>query len=75
MFELWIPLTIGGAFFQNLRSALQKHLKAKLSTGGASYVRFLYALPFALLYCWGLAHFGKYPVPAINTNSIGGSPR
>jgi len=52
MIELWIPLTVAAAFMQNLRSALQKHLKAKLSTGGATYVRFLYASPFALLYCW-----------------------
>jgi drug/metabolite transporter (DMT)-like permease len=48
--ELWIPLTIAAAFFQNIRSALQKHLKGKLSTLGAAYVRFLYALPVALIY-------------------------
>ena len=48
-FELWIPVTIAAAFFQNLRSALQKHLKAKLSNAGATYVRFLYACPLAIL--------------------------
>ena len=48
--ELWIPLTIGAAFFQNIRSALQKHLKGKLSTLGAAYVRFIYAVPIALIY-------------------------
>ncbi len=67
MFELWIPLTIAGAFFQNLRSALQKHLKAHLSTAGATYVRFFYAWPFALLYVWSLTHFGGYEIPQINT--------
>lgn len=66
MIELWIPFTIGGAFFQNLRSALQKHLKGRLSTGGASYVRFLYALPFALVYCWGLHQFGGFELPQWN---------
>ena len=55
MFELWIPLTIAAAFFQNLRSALQKHLKSRLSTAGATYVRFFYAWPFAVIYVWGLA--------------------
>ncbi len=70
MFELWIPLTIAAAFFQNLRSALQKHLKSKLSTGGAAYVRFLYALPFAILYCWGLTTFGNFPIPAVNTEFL-----
>lgn len=66
MFELWIPLTIAGAFFQNLRSALQKHLKAHLSTAGATYVRFFYAWPFALIYLWGLTHFGGFDIPALN---------
>jgi drug/metabolite transporter (DMT)-like permease len=48
--ELWIPITLGAAFFQNLRSALQKHLKARLSTSGAAFSRFCYAFPFALAY-------------------------
>lgn len=64
--ELWIPITIAAAFFQNLRSALQKHLKTKLSTGGASYARFFYAWPFAVIYCWALAEFWSIPYPAIN---------
>ncbi len=42
--ELWIPLTIAAAFFQNIRSAMQKHLKGKLSTLGAAYVRFVIRL-------------------------------
>lgn len=67
MVELWIPLTIAGAFFQNLRSALQKHLKAHLSTAGVTYVRFFYAWPFAVLYIWGLSHFGGFEIPALNT--------
>ena len=50
MIELWIPITILAAFSQNLRSALQKHLKSRLSTAGATYVRFFYAVPFAFLY-------------------------
>ncbi|MCH7551762.1 MAG: hypothetical protein IIA35_08745, partial [Proteobacteria bacterium] len=66
MFELWIPLTLAAAFFQNLRSALQKHLKSRLSTAGATYVRFLYAWPFAVIYVWGLAKFGGYAVPAVS---------
>lgn len=48
--EPWIPITIGAAFFQNLRSALQKHLKSRLSTYGATYARFVYAVPFVVVY-------------------------
>ena len=66
MIELWIPLTIAGAFMQNLRSALQKHLKSRLSTAGASYVRFLYAMPFSLLYLWTLNTYGGYTIPEPN---------
>lgn len=66
MIELWVLLSIGGAFFQNLRSAVQKHLKQHLSTTGATYVRFLYALPFSLIYLLSLRHFGGYQFPNLN---------
>ena len=48
--ELWIPITLGAAFMQNLRSALQKALKGRLSTAGATFVRFGFGFPIALLY-------------------------
>jgi len=64
--ELWIPITIAGAFFQNLRSALQKHIKGRLSTAGAGYARFLYAWPFALVYVWGLNALGGLAWPTPN---------
>ncbi|MDA1100981.1 MAG: EamA family transporter [Proteobacteria bacterium] len=66
MFSYWIPITIFAAFMQNLRSALQKYIKSRLSTGGASYVRFLYAWPMALLYLWAVHAYGGYPLPSVN---------
>ena len=65
-FELWIPITIAAAFMQNARSALQKHLKARLSTAGATYVRFIYAVPLALVYAFGLHAGIGLPVPVPN---------
>jgi drug/metabolite transporter (DMT)-like permease len=53
--ELWIPITIAAAFFQNLRSALQKHLKGRLTNTGATFSRFAYAAPLAVLYVSALA--------------------
>ena len=47
---LWIPLAIGAAFLQNVRSALQKYLKDELGVAGATFVRFGYGFPFALIY-------------------------
>lgn len=65
--EAWIPITICAAFFQNIRTALQKHLKDRLSTGGATYVRFLYGLPFVIVYVLGLNKVGGFPILAPNT--------
>ena len=64
--ELWIPITIAAAFLQNLRSALQKHIKGRLSTSGAAYARFLYAWPLALVYVWGLNSIGGLAWPEPN---------
>ena len=50
MFELWVPITIAAAFLQNARSAIQKHLKGRLSTTGATFVRFGYGAPVAITY-------------------------
>jgi drug/metabolite transporter (DMT)-like permease len=64
--ELWIPITIGAAFFQNLRSALQKHLKGRLSNTGATFARFAYAAPLALVYAAALAVLTGQDLPAPN---------
>jgi len=64
--EVWIPVTLFAAFMQNARSALQKHLKGRLTTMGATYVRFLYAVPFAVAYMLGLHLIGGAPLPAPN---------
>ena len=63
--ELWVPVTLAAAFMQNLRSALQKHLKESLSTSGATYCRFAYAVPLAIAYVVLLGKgFGfEWPAP------------
>ena len=61
--ELWIPITIAAAFFQNLRSALQKHLKGRLSNTGATFARFAYAAPLAVLYVTALAALSGEELP------------
>ncbi|MHA7969554.1 EamA family transporter [Rhizobium sp. CAU 1783] len=61
----WIPITFASAFLQNLRSVLQKHLKGRMGTTGATFVRFGYGVPFALLYL-SILHYGLgrvLPVP------------
>ena len=68
--QLWIPVTIAAAFLQNLRSALQKHLKGKLTTAGATYVRFFYAWPFAVAYVWALDAWGGMALPEPNAKFL-----
>lgn len=68
--ELWIPLTIAAAFFQNIRSALQKHLKGKLSTLGAAYVRFVFAWPVALVYFFAVIYLEGQPLPGFSTSFL-----
>lgn len=64
--ELWIPITIAAAFFQNLRSALQKHLKGVIGTTGATFVRFGYGLPIAAIYWLFLVKGMDYPLPELS---------
>ena len=65
--ELWIPITIFAAFMQNIRSVLQKYLKGRLSTTGATFCRFGYAAPLTVLYLTGLVVFLGYDIPGVNT--------
>lgn len=48
--EAWIPITIAAAFLQNVRSMLQKQAMRTLSSNGAAYTRFCFALPFVWVY-------------------------
>lgn len=65
--ELWIPITIAAAFLQNVRNSLQRHLLGTLSPEGASSLRFLYAVPFTLLYFGALAAYMGGPIPLPTT--------
>ena len=69
--ELWIPITIAAAFLQNLRSAAQKHLKAVMGTTGATFVRFGFGFPFALIFVAVLYFAAGYPLPALSAAFFG----
>ena len=66
MTSLWIPLTLAAAFTQNVRSALQKHLKDRLGTTGATFVRFGYGFPFAIIWLFALSAGLDAPIPDAN---------
>ncbi|MEW9616848.1 DMT family transporter [Shinella sp. S4-D37] len=61
--EIWVLITVAAAFLQNVRSAMQKHLKGRMGTTGATFVRFGFGMPFALLYMGILALVLARPLP------------
>jgi drug/metabolite transporter (DMT)-like permease len=60
---LWIPITLWAAFAQTLRNATQRGLTSRLGTLGATLVRFLYGLPFALLWLWLVLEYAGTAMP------------
>jgi drug/metabolite transporter (DMT)-like permease len=59
----WIPITIGAAASQAVRTALQRFLKGRLSTNGAAFTRFVFGLPLAAVYLSLLMAFGVSALP------------
>ncbi len=47
---LWAVFTVIAAFAQTLRNAMQRELTTSLGTVGATHVRFLFGLPFVLIF-------------------------
>ncbi|MEE9314299.1 MAG: DMT family transporter [Rhizobiaceae bacterium] len=66
--ELWIPITIIAAFLQNVRSAMQKHLKGVMGDTGATFVRFGFGLPVAAFYWLVLVKGFGFAIPAFTPN-------
>ena len=60
----WIAVSVFAAFMQNLRFMLQRFMKkTQLSTAGATYSRFLFALPFMLVLVAGYASVTEGSLP------------
>ena len=57
---VWAIFAVLAAFFQNLRTSLQKKLNKNLSIVASTYVRFAFALPFALIVF--IFNFGNFDI-------------
>ena len=65
--ELWIPVTLMAAFAQTIRFMAQKQLKtAGLSTGGATFARFIYSAPLVAVLILVYANASDQNMPATN---------
>jgi drug/metabolite transporter (DMT)-like permease len=67
---LWIPLTLGAAAMQTVRTAGQKHLSEDVSNLMATLTRFLFGLPFALVYLGALMTIYDWAPPIIGAEFI-----
>ncbi len=64
--DAWIPVTLLAAFAQTARFGLQKQLKAtRLSTGGATFARFIYSSPLIVVGMLAYAALSNQTVPTI----------
>jgi len=68
---LWIALSVWAAFAQTLRNTAQRSLTTSLGTLGATLVRFLYGLPFALAWLAAVHYWRAEPLPATNWAFLG----
>jgi drug/metabolite transporter (DMT)-like permease len=67
---LWIVFTIAAALSQTIRNALQRELTATVGTAGATHVRFLFGLPFAILFLAAIVFVMRVPLPAANLTFV-----
>lgn len=67
---LWIVFTVAAAGGQTLRNAMQRELTATLGTVGATHVRFLYGLPFALVFLAVVLMVTGQGIPRINLATV-----
>ncbi|MFI5015850.1 MAG: EamA family transporter [Hyphomicrobiales bacterium] len=63
--HLWIPITLIASSAQTARNATQASLTATLGPVGSAQVRFLYGLPFALIFLVVQLAFTHEPLPGI----------
>lgn len=67
---MWIALTIWAGFAQTLRNAAQRHLISDLGTLGATLVRFLYGLPFAVVWLAAVLGLGSSSLPSADASFL-----
>jgi drug/metabolite transporter (DMT)-like permease len=61
---LWALFTVVAAAAQTVRNATQRELTASLGTAGATHVRFLFGLPFALVFLGIVLAASGNPLPS-----------
>ena len=68
---LWAVFTVIAAGAQTARNAMQRDLVGAVGTQGATYVRFLFGLPFAVLFLCAQLLLIDAPLPIPSLRSVG----
>jgi drug/metabolite transporter (DMT)-like permease len=63
---LWAVFTVIASIGQTARNAMQRELARVVGTVGATLVRFLFGLPFGILFLAGVAYGLRLPPPSLN---------
>lgn len=70
MIKAWVVFSACAALFQTIRTALQKRLRAHLSTNTVNFTRYFYGWPIAVLYLCLLTNILDTPVPHIHAEFL-----
>ena len=68
---LWIVFTVAASGAQTARNAMQRDLVESVGMQGATYVRFLFGMPFALLFLLVERLVIGVPIPTPDLRAIG----
>ncbi|MBV9569402.1 MAG: DMT family transporter, partial [Hyphomicrobiales bacterium] len=68
--HLWIPITLVASCLQTARNATQASLTATLGPVGAAQVRFLYGLPFAMVFLALQLAISREALPSIGARTV-----
>ena len=68
---LWVPLTLVAGAAQVVRNGLQSNLTAKIGTLGATQVRFIFGLPFAVLFLVAALAIEGTGLPSVGYTALG----
>ena len=68
---LWVPVTIAAATAQVFRNGAQASLTTRIGTLGATQVRFVFGLPFAVVFLVIALWVGKASFPPVDAVALG----
>ena len=67
---MWAIFTLIAAAAQTARNAMQRDLIGKIGAVGATQVRFLFGLPFAILFLVAVEAAARLPLPELNRRNL-----